>query len=460
MPAQVGLFPTDGSEWLTQGTAVRPPKRFGDFESTKSNYVERGRQKTGPTYHYATKYYNTSTGTVYSSSDVTVPSYNYFEYMRGYNHPGYRRYHKRWPGRDFGGDWWKYDVIVLTPPTVIPLSRFYVTGVTPQDYTGAVFANPETGTISSHKSDGVSAHDLSWISGYCPGVVSGADLDSFGATAVARCEPTNPAADLSQAIGELLRDGLPSLPGGGNGNLGEEYLNIQFAWSPTISDGLDFLNALRRQDAIQSRYVKHSGRMLRRRFDFPIVRTSTTSVTSNAPPGFLSGGGAPNGQQIELGTRTVTQETEVRMWFSGAFTYHLPDNAFLRRIAILDKTYGIVPGPDTAWKLTPWSWLLDWFSNAGDVIHNMNAFALSGLVMPYGYMMCDQTTKTTSVLKTKLRDQNGAKQPFEVTDVVIKRSRQRRRANPFGFGVSWDGLSPFQVSILAALGISRRSQTY
>jgi len=152
---------------------------------------------------------------------------------------------------------------------------------------------------------------------------------------------------------------------------------------------------------------------------------------------------------------TKSVKTEVRKWFSGSFTYHLSSNAFLRNIQILDKAYGLVPGPDTAWALTPYSWLVDWFSNAGDVIHNLNAFSAGGLVMPWGYMMVDTSTRTEYVLQTQVRNSASVFKPLVLTSTVIKRTRQRRRANPFGFGLTWDGLNPFQLSILAALGISR-----
>jgi len=38
---------------------------------------------------------------------------------------------------------------------------------------------------------------------------------------------------------------------------------------------------------------------------------------------------------------------------------------------------------------------------------------------------------------------------------LITETKQRVRANPFGFGITWEGLSPFQLSIAAALGISK-----
>jgi len=85
----------------------------------------------------------------------------------------------------------------------------------------------------------------------------------------------------------------------------------------------------------------------------------------------------------------------------------------------------------------------------------LNAFSEGGLVMPWGYMMVDTTTRTDYILQTQSRDANSVFRPLVLSSAVIKRTRQRQRANPFGFGLTWDGLNSFQLSILAALGLSR-----
>jgi hypothetical protein len=38
---------------------------------------------------------------------------------------------------------------------------------------------------------------------------------------------------------------------------------------------------------------------------------------------------------------------------------------------------------------------------------------------------------------------------------LVTETKKRVPASPFGFGITWDGLSPLQVSILGALGITR-----
>jgi hypothetical protein len=95
---------------------------------------------------------------------------------------------------------------------------------------------------------------------------------------------------------------------------------------------------------------------------------------------------------------------------------------------------------------------VDWFSNAGDVINNAQAFALGGLVMPYGYIM-----EETTIVELYEQDHTGltgvhGPSPTTMCESTIKR---RRPANPFGFGVGWQGLTPTQLAISAALGITR-----
>jgi hypothetical protein len=125
------------------------------------------------------------------------------------------------------------------------------------------------------------------------------------------------------------------------------------------------------------------------------------------------------------------------------------------RIALLADRIGLSPTPDTIWNLAPWSWAIDWFSNTGDVISNVTDFATQGLVMHYGYVMEHSIVERTyyQPISGYLIDRKPvAAGPLS----LVTETKVRRQANPFGFGVSWEGLSTFQASILAALGISRR----
>jgi len=115
------------------------------------------------------------------------------------------------------------------------------------------------------------------------------------------------------------------------------------------------------------------------------------------------------------------------------------------------KLLGLSLTPETLWNIAPWSWAVDWFSNTGDVISNLSDWASDGLVMHYGYMM-----EKTIVKDTYNITPSGIQAFPSVPNLtLVTETKQRIRANPFGFGLSFDGLSTIQKAILAALGISR-----
>jgi hypothetical protein len=276
------------------------------------------------------------------------------------------------------------------------------------------------------------------------------DLDAAGTTAIARCSPTNPLVDLSTSAAELLREGLPQRVGNA-GNVGGEYLNIMFGYLPLFGDASDLVSTARNHDALLRQYERDSGRWIRRRYEFPEQITSTSVVQSNRFP--YSYGEGPGGLS-EAGTLTTTTTTRTKTWFEGAFTYYLPQTGWRRSVAELDHLYGIRPGIDTLWELTGYSWLVDYFSNVGDVMKNITAFTQDGLVMPYGYVMCKQHVSREETWSGRLY-LNGALTPSVITSEVSFTTHQRRQAHPFGFGLTDDGLNARQKSILVALGISR-----
>jgi hypothetical protein len=125
-----------------------------------------------------------------------------------------------------------------------------------------------------------------------------------------------------------------------------------------------------------------------------------------------------------------------------------------RKALLAKEILGVDLTPEVVWNLTPWSWAVDWFSNVGDVLSNISDTIDDSLLMRYGYIM-----EHTIVRDTYTRKYD---RPFWDKSVLldsgvslVTETKLRRRANPFGFGMSWEGLSPKQLSILASLGITR-----
>ena len=282
-------------------------------------------------------------------------------------------------------------------------------------------------------------------------------MNTFGTSAIARVLPTNPNSSLSTALGELKKDGLPALPGAGmreRADLarrsGNEFLNIEFGWLPLISDVRSFANAVRHSKAIIDQYVRDSDQKIRRRY---------TPEELILTPTVFTGTGQAQGQNIECVNSTVTRTVSTRYWFSGAFRYHVPiDDGFYGRLlryeALSAKLFDTRVTPELLWNLAPWSWAVDWFTNAGDVIHNISRLGRDGLVMQYGYAMRHMKTHEYHIGSYHEVDALGVHEGT-VARSIGSEWKQRVSAHPYGFGITDTSLSAMQLAILAALGLTR-----
>jgi hypothetical protein len=297
---------------------------------------------------------------------------------------------------------------------------------------------------------------------------STSNLNALGATAASRCRPTAPEEDLSTALGEVFRDGLPSVIGSRTWesrtirarNAGDEFLNIEFGWLPLVSDVERFGTATLDSNRIVQQYERDRGRLVRRSYYFPTSTTTTNTVlsTNKAPDGEspISSSRIPG--LTTGGVWSKSDTTTISRWFKGAFSYGVPlrstnVGSFASAAEIADRLYNASPlSPDVLYNLTPWSWALDWFTNTGDVLAYLSDVMSQGLVMQYGYFM----EHTVHEVKYSLSGAFRYGRPVNVPDAkLVTETKTRTKANPFGFGITWDGLSPIQVAILTALGISR-----
>jgi len=169
-----------------------------------------------------------------------------------------------------------------------------------------------------------------------------------------------------------------------------------------------------------------------------------------------------------IGSEHIITDTR-KTWFEGSFTYfleqiYLPEevSSFFAKILdaktlsqikkIFGEAYLLGASPanlswSLLWQLTPYSWLVDWFCNLGTVIDNAEMFNRLGLVLNYGYLMCEEKRSYASTYIQKTGNSFSSQH-------VYTRQR-RRRANPFGFGIKDSGLNPTQLSLLGALVASR-----
>lgn len=303
------------------------------------------------------------------------------------------------------------------------------------------------------------------------------DFSILGPKAWNAFRPGKPAADLAVFLGEIHE--LPKMlmsaartwnesfrslfgrnPYGKLKDRADTWLGLQFGWLPFLSDMAKFYKAWQKADKIYDWLVRNNDRWVKRRgvlegdsyeqktevlIDQEITNTTQVKLTPTLSELYYPNPTPP------LGRRTLSRITGQMIWFEALFRYHIPNIESVEwKKDYLRKLFGLQLTPSMVWELTPWSWLIDWFSNVGDVL---NAYSETGLVnnlaAKYAYLM---STKFVS-----LRDQHSLKtSPPIKTDFYFTLERKvRSEANPFGFGVSWDSLTQRQWSILTALGLKK-----
>jgi len=250
---------------------------------------------------------------------------------------------------------------------------------------------------------------------------------------------------------------------------GGSYLNTVFGWIPTISDvsalvrllvGLDSLvyggstRRTRSSEPLHGYLVReYSGKPKQVPF---IVRTPGMNFipeTSTTRP-------QPLASQPLVADYTWSTYQTVDYRFSARYNprarpssmsngYLDKAHEFLRQTGVMSETF--------VWDLTPYSWLFDWFFDLGKVIQNVSAYTgtKSRWNVDYAYI----TFKLSIVEDAYLRriEPNGKNDSVTLIGgnrlTTVSSVLHRRRATPFGFGMTLDSLSNSQVAILAALGL-------
>lgn len=286
--------------------------------------------------------------------------------------------------------------------------------------------------------------------------LSDGDASAYYATGWAKARPDRPDASLAQFIGELkdfprmLQVRARAFKDGGS-----LYLNYQFGWLPFFRDIVKLYQAQRNIANRLALLRRNNGRPIRRKVT--LVKDNTQTVLVNGP---LAGNMKPILPSSFYRSSDIVKTTldhSDKVWFSGRFRYWVPniDTSDWERSA-KRMLFGAVPTPETVWELMPWSWLIDWFSNVGDVISNISAHAIDNMAADYAYVMRENTwrwsTVTTSYLATF---PDGAPITASASFERFLETKTRISGSPFGFGLQLRDLSGSQLAILAALGLSR-----
>lgn len=288
------------------------------------------------------------------------------------------------------------------------------------------------------------------------------ELATLGASLVGKLAPTAPHNNVYTSLGELRNDGLPSVPLWNllrNKNsetlaqrLGGEHLNMEFAIKPTVSDVKKILETVKTADKLWKQYLRDSGKLVRRRMDMDPEVSTTTEVI--AQPGWAFPHTTDSPHWSSIGPVTVITKTTRKRWFSAAYLYYVDKSSLDGMEGMLEKAqylYGWKPSPSGVYNLTAWSWLLDWFTNTGDVIDNVSLYLEDPFLVRWAYIM-EHITVSKQMSQTVVTN-DGKSIRLEVHYEVD--SKKRRRVNPFHMGFKGEALNGHQLSILAALGMTK-----
>lgn len=307
------------------------------------------------------------------------------------------------------------------------------------------------------------------------------DVSSWGATAWRRFRPGRSIADVGVMLAEIrdiprtlmkTASGFKSLWRGlthgerkklanNPKSMADHWLNTQFGWLPFVADVRNMYKAYNTLEKTLKQVERDNGQWIRRggtvSEESNVEKTYTSSVnTTGHTPNhgwLLEGGGPP------LGGYDVYHYERQRVWFAAKFRYYIPDCGSVewRRRAIA-TLFGLKLTPEVLWEIVPFSWLVDWVSNTGDIISNLTPDLAQNLAAKYAYLMSTTEEVYKVVSRLNVRASLGGPWTDEWEFPIIRKTRIE--ASPFGFGLTGIDFSARQWSILSALGLSRSRYAY
>jgi len=311
------------------------------------------------------------------------------------------------------------------------------------------------------------------------------DLDDVGPTAFDRCRPRIEEAGAAVFIAEL-RDlsGMLStsaaffkgkwLGMGGRPlsqtmadtpkEISDHFLNHNFGWVPFIADLLKFYQTWENLYAILKQKSKDNGKWINR--VRTIDRSNSETVTRTANMTGIAWRPEFDRMSLDIDAGTYSRykleqvtSIDTRTWAKGQFKYYRPEfdleeldyPSEYRSAMRLLGIFGARINPANLWRITPWTWLVDWFLGFGTYMDRIQAMALDGVAAKYLYVMKESVT---TVRHTVSINWNGGQQHLVWLNKFHTKQREVA-ASPFSYTLPLGGLTTKQYAILAALGMGR-----
>lgn len=237
------------------------------------------------------------------------------------------------------------------------------------------------------------------------------------------------------------------------------FLNHTFGWVPFVKDVVAVCDATLSYDHYRQRAERRNNVWMKRYFAEPVESDENLfyeDTASNAwrvdPAPFV---------RTLPGWRSsyrITKRVSTQIWYEGSFRSYYPEfdnnvkmHPAVRQVRQALTLYGARINPVVLWKVTPFSWLVDWFSNTGSLIQRAQDALTDSNVSRYVYVMRHRHYEY--LFRQTFTTIDGARGDM-VWSLGGEAKLRARATSPFEFRLRTGGLTAKQGAILAALGLS------
>ncbi len=242
-----------------------------------------------------------------------------------------------------------------------------------------------------------------------------------------------------------------------------DYVASMFGWLPLFYDTVNFLDAFEKRKKRFDQMLRDEKKGVRRRRNLHKVGNDVdwmTQTRTNYGTSYHPSMEPVHVTQCYTGAGAfsdIYRKNFTKVWCAGKSHYFLPpgprDDKWKARL--MRRVLGLRMQPNTIYNIIPWSWLVDYFTTLGSFFDAVSSNIADRVVFDYAYVMHHEEAQHKQYSEQGIfvsKSKGGRVGSLRVKTQVRK---TRIKATPLGFGLSQESLTPFQVSILGALGYSK-----
>lgn len=180
-------------------------------------------------------------------------------------------------------------------------------------------------------------------------------------------------------------------------SLSGEYLSYNFGWKQLVSDVYDLL-------------VKPQ--KIQNQIDFLIRRAGKPTTYRTKRDFLVSRSGAPDfsyhimGENVERIDTRVDNKIQLSMVVNTTFPFPSINQVSFRK-DLYDKKLGVYPTFTDLYNLTPWTWLVDWFTGLGNYVEIIDEIHNDKSLINWGFITGKSSVDVTTTIVTKKSSWQG-----------------------------------------------------